>query len=137
VESEKINIGKFHFRKQILIFLIVLIVVGSGIPFLVQACVETGSSYQLSLDATQHYSDFILTAHLTISQEQHEKGHTCYEQENVAGATIYFYTCNSRGCDLKQIGYNVTGKDGTTTWYWSATHNGDYWFIATYTVSDK
>ena len=111
-----------------------------SIPVIVKGTVQTDSSnaYELSLTATVHYADVTLTAHLTLSEEYHDgKGRAYYEEENVAGATINFYTCNSKGVIIKEIGYNVTIKDGTTTWKWSATSNGKYWFIAVYSVCTK
>ena len=58
----------------------------------VLACfpVEAKEQYSLSLAAKQRFSTVILTAHLTLSEEHHERGRAFYEKENVAGALINF-----------------------------------------------
>ncbi|MGA9387714.1 MAG: hypothetical protein WBV70_02680 [Candidatus Bathyarchaeia archaeon] len=81
--------------------------------------------YSLSLAATQRFSTITLTAHLTLREERHKT-------EDVAGAIIHFYSCNSKGHIIKELGKCTTKKDGTATFSWSATHNGDYWFVAEY-----
>ena len=100
--------------------------------FLVQAKVDSGKRYSLSLNAKQHFSTITLTACLTVTEERHERGRTFYDKEDVAGATIHFYSCNSKGHIIKELGKCTTKKDGTATFSWSATHNGDYWFVAEY-----
>lgn len=106
-----------------------------GTTFLVQATVYSGKGYSLSLTAKQNFSTITLTACLTVTGERNEKGCTSCDKGDVAGALICFYTCTSAGCILNEIGQSVTGKDGTTTFCWSAPGNGNYWFIATYTVN--
>ncbi|MGD0978805.1 MAG: hypothetical protein ABR962_06640 [Candidatus Bathyarchaeia archaeon] len=126
---------KVEYKKVILIGLIVLVVLGT--TFLVQATVDSGKRYSLSLCAKQHFSAITLTACLTVTGERNERGRTSYDKEDVAGALICFYTCTSAGRILKEIGHSVTGHDGTATFCWSVPSNGNYWFIATYTVNDK
>jgi len=106
-------------------------------PFLVESKVGTDRQYSLSLTATQHFSTVILTAHLTRSEEHHERGRAFYDKEDVAGATIHFYRCNSKGHATKELGKCTTEEDGTATFSWSATSNGNYWFIAGYVLSIK
>ena len=106
-------------------------------PFLVESKVDTDRQYSLSLTAKQHFSTVILTAHLTRSEEHHERGHAFYDKEDVAGATIHFYSCNSKGHAIKELGKCSTEEDGTATFSWSATHNGDYWFVAEYVSNTK
>jgi len=125
-------------RMLSIVTLIILISVPSVLAsFSVEGKVDIERHYSLSLAAKQHFSTLILTAHLTLSEEHHERGHTFYEKENVAGALIHFYTCNSAGRILKEIGHSVTGHDGTATFSWSAPGNGDYWFIAGYILSTE
>lgn len=113
-------------RKSISILLTVSVVL-IGTLFLAEAKADTDVQYTLSLAATPRFSTVTLTAHLTSIEKHKEK--------NVVGAIIYFYTCNSYGKDLRKIGQNVTKPDGTTTWHWSATKNGDYWFKAAYVIN--
>ena len=105
--------------------------------FLVEGKVETDKPYKLSLVAKLRFSTVTLTAHLTLTEEHHERGHAFYEEENVAGALIHFYTCNSHGDHRKEVGHSITGHDGTATFCWSAPGNGNYWFIAGYILSTE
>lgn len=105
--------------------------------FLVQAEADSGKRYSLSLTAKQHFSTITLTACLTVMEERYERGRVSYDKEDVVGALIHFYTCNSAGRILKEIGHSVTGHDGTATFRWSAPSNGNYWFIATYTLKNN
>jgi hypothetical protein len=120
-------------EKLVRILSIVALITLISVPS-VLAClqVEGDGRYDLSLAAKQHFSTVILTAHLTRSEEHHERGRAFYDKEDVAGALIYFCTCNSHGGNRKEIGHSRTGRDGTATFCWSATHNGDYWFVAEY-----
>ena len=113
---------------------IVSLIVAISVPSVLAGfqAVDLGRHYDLSLAAKQRFSTVILTAHLTLSEEHHERGRIFYDKEDVAGALIYFFTCNSHGGNRKEIGHSRTGRDGTATFCWSATHNGDYWFIAEY-----
>ena len=121
-----------------IVTLITLISVPSVLAcFSIEGKVDIDRQYSLSLAAKQRFSTIVLTAHLTLSEEHHERGRAFYEKENVAGALIHFYTCNSHGDNRKEIGHSVTGHDGTATFCWSASGNGDYWFIAAYTVKDN
>lgn len=114
-----------------IVALITLISVPSVLACLwVEGKVGTDRQYSLSLAATQRFSTITLTAHLTHSEGHHKTG-------DVAGATIHFYTCNSAGRNLREIGHDVTKRDGTATFHWSAMHNGDYWFVAEYVSNTK
>ena len=110
-------------RRNVSILLIILVVLVT-VPFGIEAKTDSDTHYTLSLAAKQRFSTVTLTAHLTNTIDHKEK--------NVAGAVIHFYTCDSHGGDRREIGHNVTERDGTTIWRWSATHNGVYWFIAGY-----
>jgi hypothetical protein len=54
----------------------------------------------------------------------------------VSGATIHFYSCNSKGNAAKELGTATTSKNGIATFSWSANHAGDYWFVAAFTSKD-
>jgi hypothetical protein len=110
-------------RRNVSILFIILVVLIT-VPFGIEAKADSDPHYTLSLAAKQRFSTVTLTAYLTSTVDHKEK--------NVAGAVIYFYTCDSHGDERREIGHNVTGRDGTTIWRWSATHNGVYWFIAGY-----
>lgn len=109
-----------------------LIVLISAACVQVEGKVDADRQYSLSLTAKQRFSTVILTAHLTVTEEHHERGRAFYDKEDVAGALIYFFTCNSHGGNRKEISHSRTGRDGRATFSWSATHNGNYWFIAEY-----
>jgi len=117
--------------------IVALITLISVPPVLACLQVEGDGRYDLSLAAKQHLSTVILTAHLTRSEEHHERGRAFYDKEDVAGATIHFYSCNSKGHATKELGKCTTEEDGTATFSWSATSNGNYWFIAGYILSIK
>lgn len=134
-QNRKSSFSKVEYEKKILIGLIILIMLST--TFLVQAEVDSGKRYSLSLTAKQHFSTITLTACLTVTEEQHERGRVFCDKEDVAGALIRFYTCNSHGDNRKEIGHSVTGHDGTATFLWSAPGNGNYWFIAAYTLKDN
>jgi hypothetical protein len=121
--NRKVTLQNLSVRNGIMVCLIVSAMLTT--PFLVGSNTEPDRHYSLSLSATQHFSTVVLTAILTFTEGHHEK-------EAVAGATIYFYLCNRFGHDLKEIGHNVTKKNGTATFSWSAPGNGDYCFIAAY-----
>jgi len=132
-QNRKISFRKVEYKKEILIGLIILVMLST--TFLVQACLtptKPAGQYILSLTAKQHFSTITLTACLTVTEEHHERGRTFYDKEDVAGALIHFYTCNSGGGNRREIGHSVTRHDGIATFCWSATHNGDYWFVAEY-----
>jgi dihydroorotate dehydrogenase len=112
-------------KKGIAICLIASVML--SVPFVVEGCIETGGGYSLSLAARTRFSTIILTATLKPTE-----GH---EKEAVARAIIHFYLCNRYGRNLEEIGQNVTKKDGTATFSWSAPGNGNYWFIAAYAAS--
>ena len=121
-----------------IVALITLISVPSVLACLqVEGKVGTDRQYSLSLTAKQHFSTVVLTAHLTVNEEHHERGRAFYDKEDVAGATIHFYSCNSKGHAIKELGKCTTKKDGTATLSWSAPSNGNYWFIAGYILSIK
>jgi hypothetical protein len=121
-----------------IVALITLISVPSVLACLwVEGKVGTDRQYSLSLAATQRFSNITLTAHLTHSEGHHERGHMFYDKEDVAGATIHFYSCNSKGHIIKELGKCTTEEDGTATFSWSAPSNGNYWFIAGYILSIK
>ncbi|MGB8780570.1 MAG: hypothetical protein WCD81_07975 [Candidatus Bathyarchaeia archaeon] len=134
-QIRKIRFTKVEYKKKILIGLIVLVMLST--PFLVQAEADSGKRYSLSLTAKVHFSTITLTACLTVTEERYEKGRVSYDKEDVAGVLIHFYTCNSAGRILKEIGHSVTGHNGTATFCWSAPSNGNYWFIAAYTLKDN
>jgi hypothetical protein len=96
----------------------------------VEGKVDTDRQYSLSLAATQRFSTITLSAHLTHSEGYHKT-------EDVAGATIHFYSCNSKGHAIKELEKCTTKEDGTATFSWSAPSNGNYWFIAGYILSIK
>jgi hypothetical protein len=118
-------------EKLVRILSIVALITLISVPS-VLAClqVEGDGRYDLSLAAKQRFSTITLTAHLT-----HSEGH--HKTEDVAGATIHFYSCNSKGHIIKELGKCTTKKDGTATLSWSAPSNGNYWFIAGYVLSIK
>lgn len=123
-QNQNVNIRKLSSSNVISISIIALVMLST--PLLVQGHVDTGRDYSLSLAARQRFSSITLTAHLTLGEGRQKK--------DVAGALIHFYTCNSAGRILKELGHSVTGRDGKATFYWSATHNGNFWFVAAYTV---
>ena len=101
---------------------IVSLIVAISVPS-VLACLQVGNTnggYDLSLTAKQRFSTVILTAHLTVIEEHHERGRAFYDKEDVAGALVRFFTCNSRGGNRKEIGHSRTGRDGRATFCWSA-----------------
>ena len=120
--NQKTAVRKLEYTKGISICLAVFLMLST--PFLVESKVETDKPYKLSLVATHIFSTITLTAHLTRTED--------HKQKDVAGATIHFYSCNSKGHIIKELGKCTTKKDGTATFSWSATHNGDYWFVAEY-----
>lgn len=122
-QNQNINIRRLNSNNVISISIIALVLLST--PLLVQGHVDTSRNYSLSLAARQRFSSITLTAHLTLSEGW---------GKDVAGALIHFYTCNSAGRILKEIGHSVTGRDGKATFHWSATHNGNYWFVGAYTV---
>jgi len=114
-----------------IVVLITLISVPSVLACLwVEGKVGTDRQYSLSLATKQRFSTITLTAHLTLSEERHKT-------EDVAGAAIHFYSCNSKGHIIKELGKCTTEEDGTATFSWSAPSNGNYWFIAGYILSIK
>jgi hypothetical protein len=121
-------IGKLECKRAIAVSLIVIVMFST--PFLVEGLAVTGKRYDLSLAASQRFSTVILKACLTLSDGHHKK-------EAVVGALVYFYTCNSAGGNRREIGHSMTGRDGTATLRWSAPGNGNYRFIAAYTVKDN
>jgi len=134
-QNRKSSFRKVEYKKKISIGLIVLVMLSA--TFLVQAKVDSGKRYSLSLAAKQHFSTITLTACLTVTEERYERGRMFYDKEDVAGALIHFYICNSAGRILKEIGYSVTGHDGAATFCWSAPGNGNYWFVAGYILSTE
>lgn len=118
--------------KPLRILSIVLLITLVFVPS-VFACfwnAKPNRQYNLSLTATAHFSTVTLTAHLTLSQNPHKI-------IDVADATIHFYTCNSDGDNRREIGHNITQREGTATFQWSAMHNSNYWFIAEYVSNSK
>lgn len=69
--------------------------------------IKPNKHYSLSLVATAHFSTVTLTAHLTLSHD--------HKIVDVADATIHFYMCNSDGNNQKEIGHNITRREGTAT----------------------
>jgi hypothetical protein len=74
-------------------------------------------------------STVFLTANLTRTVGRRE--------EAVAGAIIHFYLCSQHGRILREIGQNVTGRDGMAFFSWSAPRDGIYCFIAGYAAKGK
>jgi len=86
--------------------------------------------YTLTLTVKSRYSTISLTSCLTENEGHNRK-------EPIVNATIHFYTCDSCGRHMAEIGQNQTKRDGKATFQWSAPGNGKYWFIAAYIANAK
>lgn len=133
-QNPRIGLRKVGNKKKISIGLIVLIMLST--TFWAQTTANSCKQYSLVLTANRHFSTITLNARLTVAEERQVRGRVFINAEGVAGALIHFCTCNSAGHILKEIGRDRTRRDGTASFSWSAPSNGNYSFIATYTLKD-
>jgi hypothetical protein len=126
-QNREIRFYKVKYKKEMLISIIVLAVLCP--TFMVEATLDSGKQYSLSLTAREHYSTITLTACLTFSQGKHSTP--------VSGASIQFFLSTNKGVKFGEIGSSLTDRNGLATFSYSATSNGNYWFIAVYTVNQK
>lgn len=101
-------------------------------PFIVEACkTPEQEDYVLKLSASSKIlcTTITLKARLVLVTETWL--HTCVCKSNpVSEAIIHFYSCDSKGNILKELGTATTNKDGIATFSWTLNHAGDYWFVA-------
>ena len=117
---------KLTFTKKKVGIIVLALVSLLAILSVVSACTTQTHTPQpqLHLSATAKYSKITLTARLSNS-------------EPVSGVSVQFYSRTSKGIILKEIGSSITHKNGVATLVWSATKNGDYYFVASCMVTNK
>jgi hypothetical protein len=114
-------------KRKLLLASAIIAVVATGIAYgafiLYSNVVTVHMNFTLSLTETSQVGSVIaLTAHLE------DRG------SPVSGVTVYFYTCDSGGGSRVAIGSTSTDASGDAVKTYSATGNGDLYFIAEYDV---
>jgi hypothetical protein len=107
-------------------------------PFIVEACkTPEQEDYVLKLSASSKVlsAKITLKACLTLVTETWLHTWAC-KSSPVDDAMIHFYSCDSKGNILKELGQAETNACGIATFSWTIKHPGNYWFVAQYTSED-